>query len=295
MDSLEGSKCMSRVVIVTDSTADIPSYLIQRFNIHVIPLKVLFGEEMYLDGVTLTSKQFYDKLKQTSEMPTTSQPSPAEFMNVYTEILNKDPNVKVLSIHLSSEMSGTYQAAVLGKSLLVEEDRVHVIDSKSASYGYGCMVVQAAKWASEGRDLSFIVGELERIRQNRNVYFLVDTLKYLEKGGRIGRASAVLGTLLNIKPVLSIDEEGITYAVDKTRGHRKALLRIVQLLKDQVGERTVDLVIGHTADENTARTCADMLVQHLSINDVMYVSIGAVIGSHVGCGTLAIFVHPPLE
>lgn len=229
-----------KVTIVTDSTADIPEELIRKYGIHIVPLRVLFGEETYADGVDLTSEQFYEKLKKVSVLPTTSQPSPTDFMDVYQSLLDENPERPIVSIHLSSGMSGTYQSAMLGKSLLETEGDITVLDSKSASYGYGLMVVQAAELAEQGKSAVEIAAAIEGMQQSRKLFFLVDTLEYLQKGGRIGKASAILGTLLNIKPILSIDEEGVIYAVEKVRGHKKAMARIIEPVSEgscrQTGE-----------------------------------------------------------
>ncbi|MGN7414414.1 DegV family protein [Paenibacillus sp. SAF-068] len=284
-----------KVAIVTDSTADIPEEIIRKYGIHIVPLRVLFGEETYADGVDLTSEQFYEKLKRVSVLPTTSQPSPTDFMNVYQALLDENPDRPIVSIHLSSGMSGTYQSAMLGKSLLEREGDITVLDSKSASYGYGLMVVQAAELAEQGKPAVEIAAAIEGMQQSRKLFFLVDTLEYLQKGGRIGKASAILGTLLNIKPILSIDEEGVIYAVEKVRGHKKAMARIIELFqKDLVGKR-VNLAVGHTADPGSAIACAEQLRGHFTLNEVVYTNIGAVIGSHVGPGVIAIFMWPVPE
>ncbi|WP_145413904.1 DegV family protein [Paenibacillus xylanexedens] len=284
-----------RVAIVTDSTADIPEELVRKYGIHVVPLRVLFGEENYADGVELTSEQFYDKLRQSAVLPTTSQPSPTDFMNVYQRLLDENPDRPIVSIHLSSGMSGTYQSAMLGKSLLEREADLTVIDSKSASYGYGLMVVQAAELAEQGKSVAEIAAAVQAMQQSRKLFFLVDTLEYLQKGGRIGKASAILGTLLNIKPILSIDEEGVIYAVEKVRGHKKAMARIIELFQKDLAGKRVNLAVGHTADPASAVACAEQLQGHFTLNEVIYTNIGAVIGSHVGPGVIAIFMWPVPE
>ncbi|MGQ8874061.1 DegV family protein [Paenibacillus sp. TSA_86.1] len=284
-----------KVAIVTDSTADIPEELIQKYGIHVVPLRLLFGEETYADGIELTPKQFYEKLSKSAVLPTTSQPSPTDFMNVYQTLLDEDSERPIVSIHLSSGMSGTYQSAMLGKSLLEREGDITVLDSKSASYGYGLMVVQAAELAEQGKSPAEIVAAVEAMQQSRKLFFLVDTLEYLQKGGRIGKASAILGTLLNIKPILSIDEEGVIYAVEKVRGHKKAMARIIELFQKDLAGKRVNLAVGHTADPPSAVACAEQLRGHFTLNEVIYTNIGAVIGSHVGPGVIAIFMWPVPE
>nr|WP_154983134.1 DegV family protein [Paenibacillus xylanexedens] len=284
-----------KVAIVTDSTADIPEELVRKYGIHVVPLRVLFGEENYADGVELTSEQFYDKLRQSAVLPTTSQPSPTDFMDVYQRLLDENPDRPIVSIHLSSGMSGTYQSAMLGKSLLEREADLTIIDSKSASYGYGLMVVHAAELAEQGKSVTEIAVAVEAMQQSRKLFFLVDTLEYLQKGGRIGKASAILGTLLNIKPILSIDEEGVIYAVEKVRGHKKAMARIIELFQRDLAGKRVNLAVGHTADPPSAEACAEQLRGHFTLNEVIYTNIGAVIGSHVGPGVIAIFMWPVPE
>ena len=236
---------MSQVFIVTDSTADIPDELVAKYQIHVVPLRVVFDQETYLDGIELSPATFYEKLGNAKVLPSTSQPSPVEFMNVYSQILNDHPGSQIVSIHLSSGMSGTYQSALLGKSMLEDEQtaEITVIDSKSASYGYGLLVVHAAQLAQAGKNAQEIEAAVLRLHQQRKLYFLVDTLEYLQKGGRIGKASAVLGTLLNIKPVLSIDDEGIIYAVEKIRGQKKAMERIIQMFEQDFAGKRINIAI----------------------------------------------------
>ncbi|MCM3784208.1 DegV family protein [Neobacillus mesonae] len=286
---------MSKVVIVTDSTADIPDNLVEQYGIKVVPLRVVFSEqETYLDGIELSPAKFYEKLGEAKNLPTTSQPSPVQFMGVYKELLESYPGSQIVSIHLSSGMSGTYQSAVLGKSMLEDEMDVDitVIDSKSASYGYGLLVTHAAELASAGKTAAEIAEAVEKLHNERKLYFLVDTLEYLQKGGRIGKASAILGTLLNIKPVLSIDEEGIIYAVEKVRGQKKAMERIVQMFESDFSGKRINIAVGHTANPASAESFVELMKTRFELNEVVYPNIGAVIGSHVGFGTIAVFVWP---
>ncbi|MFB5266349.1 DegV family protein [Paenibacillus enshidis] len=283
---------MRRTFIVTDSTADIPKELADELHIRIVPLTVMFGETAYLDGVEMTAGRFYPELVRSKKLPTTSQPSPAEFRHAYETILEAYPDAQIVSIHLSSGVSGTYQSAVIGRSMLDHEQPVAVYDSKSASYGYGYLVVHAARMAAAGREAAEIIHSLEELGRQRQLYFLVDTLEYLQKGGRIGKAAAAIGTLLNIKPILSIDQDGIIYPVEKARGHKKAMNRIVEMLEQKVKGQKIHVVLGHTADLSTVESLTDMLRSRFDVADVLYTEIGAVIGTHVGPGTIAVFVWP---
>ena len=285
---------MNRTVIVTDSTSDIPPALAEKYGIEVVPLTLMFGEEAFRDNVDMTPEQFYERLPRSPQLPTTSQPSPVEYMNVYRSIKERYPDSRILSFHISSGLSGTYQSAVLAKSMLEEEgDAITVVDSLSASYGFGFMVVEAARLAAEGKGSEEILADVESLRKSRKLYFLVDTLEYLQKGGRIGKASAILGTLLNIKPILSIDAEGIIYAVEKVRGRKKAVARMIELFKgDLPGVNTINVAVGHTAETASGEEFLKELAGHFTLEAKVLTNIGPVVGSHVGNGTLAVFIWP---
>lgn len=284
-------------IIVTDSTSDIPEELVQRLGITVVPLKVMFGDQALLDGVEIKAPEFYRRLPQADKLPTTSQPSPADFTAAYQRILDQHPGAPIVSIHISTGMSGTFQSATLGKSLLENEEAdIRLIDSLSASYGFGFMVVRAAEMAQAGATPQEIETEIERLKTARKLYFLVDTLEYLQKGGRIGRAAALFGTLLNIKPILSIDKEGVIYAVEKARGRKKALARVVELFKQELaGVGRVDVAIGHTVQPESADEILALLRQHFEVVDVVYSHIGSVVGTHVGLGCNAIYIWPSVK
>ena len=285
---------MSNIVIVTDSTADIPAHLVKTHDIRIVPLRVLFGEEAYLDGVELKPDEFYKRLVSSSQLPTTSQPSPADFVAVYEGILNEDPECSILSIHLSAAMSGTYQSAMIATSLMEDEAaNITVWDSKSASYGFGLFVVQAAQMAAEGSTVQEIISSLEELQKERRLYFLVDTLEYLQKGGRIGKASAVLGTLLNIKPILSIDDDGVIFPVEKVRGRKKGMARMVELFQqDLAGVQNINVAVGHTADPASVDEFLKQLSAVFTVKETVKSEIGAVIGTHVGPGTIAAYIWP---
>ncbi len=214
---------MESIYVVTDSTADIPKDLAKTLGITVVPLKVHMLKETYLDGETITPEQFYEQLKISGELPTTSQPSPMDFVDIYKNLANGKP-AKIVSIHLSAALSGTVQSALLAKTMVEELGiDVHVFDSKKASYSIGIIVVGVAKAIQEGKTFDEVIEIANDLIERTQVYFMVDTLTYLQKGGRIGRAASLFGTLLNIKPILSLNDQGEVYAVDKVRGSKRPL------------------------------------------------------------------------
>ncbi|MEC0176304.1 DegV family protein [Paenibacillus favisporus] len=284
---------MTQPVIVTDSTADIPEEIAKQHDIHVVPLRLMFGEDTFEDGVDISAEVFYKRLVQSEQLPTTSQASPADYMQVYQEIMNEYPGSPIISIHISSGLSGTYQSATIAKSMLEGDPDITIVDSKSASYGFGLLVVHAARLAAEGKTAEEIVRSVEEVRRQRKLYFLVDTLEYLQKGGRIGKAAAMIGNLLNIKPILSIDEEGIIYAVEKVRGRKKALARILERFREDLGGvQNINVAVGHTADPASAEPVLEDLSRDFRLQEVVLTNIGPVVGTHVGPGTLAVFIWP---
>jgi DegV family protein with EDD domain len=282
---------MASVVLVTDSTADIPLEIREKLGISMVPLKVNFGEQTYLDNITLQPGQFYEKLTSFDGLATTSQPSPADFFEVYKKLT--DEGHCVISIQLSAALSGTYQSATIAKSMLEEGADVTVIDSKSASYGYGTLVVKAAEMAQAGAGKEEVVAEVHRLRQEMKLYFLVDTLEYLQKGGRIGKASAVLGTLLNIKPILSIDDEGIVVPIEKVRGHKRAMARIAEMLEADFKAQPVNLTVALTPGfESGVSEMSELIKKQLNVIRYQETAIGPVVGTHTGPGTIGLFVTP---
>ncbi|HEX7058189.1 MAG TPA: DegV family protein [Bacilli bacterium] len=282
---------MAQIRIVSDSTSDIPQELRANLGIETVPLKVHFGNETFLDSVTITPEQFYEKLIQATELPTTSQPSPADFVELYKRLLHK-PDTEIISIHLSSALSGTYQTAVLAKSLLEGGEHISVVDSKHASYGVGILAVAAANAARAGKSREEILDLVKYVRNTMRVYFIVDTLEYLHKGGRIGKASALFGALLNIKPILTIDEAGEVAAVDKIRGSKKAMQRILELLRQDFGDKRVHAVIAHAGVEVDVEELTELVRGNFAVEDLTHTKIGPVIGTHVGPGTTAVFMYP---
>jgi len=283
---------VSKVRIVTDSTADIPADVREKYGITMISLKVLFGEETYLDAVDLTTEEFYSRLKASPVLPKTSQPSPADFLDVYERLLAEDPTAPIVSIHLASVLSGTYQSATIAKSMVeIEGADIRVIDSCSASFGHGMQVVLAAQMAENGASADDIVAATAQRQKNTGIYFLVDTLDYLQKGGRIGKAAAMIGSLLNIKPILSLEPNGTVTAVDKARGSKKAMAKIVELLKQSFGNDELALVVAKTDDEATTNELRDRLTAELNIKEIYYTTVGTVIGTYTGPGTSAVFLY----
>jgi len=284
------------IKIVTDSTSYLPPEEIERFNIHVVPLNVHFGEEqVFQEGVTINIDQFYTMLAESPELPTTSQPSPGQFLDVFSELAEAGHDV--LCLVISSKLSGTYQSALDAKHLLPDANIV-VIDSYSTVACLGLMVVTAAEMAAEGHTMAEIVARVEQMRDDMKLYFVVDTLEYLHKGGRIGAAAAFLGTLLKVKPILMLDE-GVIKPLDKVRSKRKAIQRLLSELESHVSpEQPVQAVAMHAQAPDEAGELATEIRRRFNCQRMFFGEVGPVVGTHTGPGLLGAAICPeawPLE
>lgn len=285
---------MGYVKVIVDSTADIPKGLAEELEISVIPINVQIGGESHLDGVTIQPKEFYDKMKSVPDLPTTSQPSPIDIIEVYREAINNGTK-EILSMHISSKMSGTYQSALLAKSMIEEEYsdvNIVVLDSKSVTYAFGVMAVMVARAAKQGKSLQELVELAERVRQEEVLVALVDTLEYLQKGGRIGKAAALVGSLLNIKPIISISDDGEVMAIDKARGKNKAINRCFELLKEKVPSGPVHAAILHADRLDQANQWLAKVKDTFDVKEEWIVDIGPAVGTHAGPGTIGCLLLP---
>ncbi|MDT3700288.1 MAG: DegV family protein [Thermincola sp.] len=283
---------MGKVRIVSDSTADIPGKIINDLGIIVVPLKVSSGGEVYRDGVDITSKEVVSRMLRGDIQPTTSQPSPGEFVAVYENLIAKGETV--ISIHLSGKLSGTVQSAQTAKSI-VDNRELYVVDSKSASMGLGLIVIAAAKAAAQGMSARGILDLIKKKIENHFILFFVDTLEYLEKGGRIGKANAFLGTLLKIKPILTVDEEGQVTPLEKVRGKIKAFERIASIVAERTDNtKSYECALLGVNDAEAIEKLRQCVAPVLNCDDIMVAELGPVIVSHTGPGTIGIVVSPKI-
>ncbi len=276
--------------IVTDSTADIPQEKAQALGITVVPLTVFFGEEAYLDGVELDNAGFYRKLQVSKASPRTSQPSPAAFQEAYKKLMSEGAD-SILSVHLSSKLSGTYQSACNGRVALSEDMTkipIDIVDSESVSLAMGVPIMQAAEEARQGLGLEEIKAHLlDRLSRTR-ILFVLDTLEYLRRGGRIGGARALLGNMLSVKPILSI-KNGQVVAVEQPRTRNKAYARIAQLIRE-VGKAEQIFIV--ESDDEVGQQLAQALKETYTAEIPIY-KLGAVVGTYAGPAAVGVAYVTP--
>jgi DegV family protein with EDD domain len=270
------------VRIVTDSTADIPPEQAQALGITVVPLTVFFGDEAYLDGVELDNATFYRKLQASKVSPRTSQPPPGAFQEAFAKLINEGADA-ILSVHLSSKLSGTYQSAITGRDSLPDDMRkipIEIVDSQSVSLGMSGAIMPAAEEAQKGVGLEEIKGHLLDRLSRSHILFALDTLEYLRRGGRIGSASALLGGMLSFKPILSL-KNGEVVPVERPRTRSKAYERIAQL----VGEMgPLEQLFVVTSDDEVGQQLTQTLRTTYQGKIASY-KLGAVLGTYTGPST----------
>ncbi len=277
---------MSRIAIVTDSTSDIPVDLVKKNSITSVPLSVIFKDATYLDdGKEITIEDFYKKIKTAESLPTTTQPTPRDFVETYTSLL-KDHD-SIISIHISKKMSGTINSAELAKQQMPDAD-INIFDSELVHMPLGFMALEAAKLAGQGRSKDEILAALKEFKQKIKVLFVPSTLEYLKKGGRIGKAKGLIASLLEIKPILTINA-GEVSQFKTTRRWNQAKIELVNSMEPMISEsKNLTVSIGDSDAKEDAEEMAARIKEKFSPREIVRVNIGAVVGTHLGPGGIGI-------
>lgn len=280
---------MSKVMIVTDSTANITPALLDGNPIRVLPLQLIWGHRIYRDGIDISPKEFYTDLERATIMPTTSQTTPAEFMQAYSELIEQ--GYDILSIHISSKLSGTMDSATQAKNNFPKA-KIELVDSLSTSMSMGFQAMAAARLAANGGSLQECKAVAEKAKEKTGVYFAVDTLEYLKRGGRIGGAAAFLGTALKLKPILEL-QDGKIEAVERVRTLSKTLDRLLELVEAKLASESgpVRLCAIHGNSYAEAEQLLEKAVQRFTpkmVSEALISDISPVIGTHTGPGALGL-------
>lgn len=272
--------------IITDSVSDIPVELCKELNIKVMPLIVHIGEQYYKDGIDLAPEDFFRLMAENESLPTTSQVSPGEFLKAFDELTGSGDTV--IAILMSSALSGTYNSALSAKKMLEDRD-IEILDSKGVTLGYGLLVIEAARMAKNGHPKEEIVKRIRYMIEKMEYRFIVDTLDNLYKGGRLSAVGAIVGKVLNIKPILKMSE-GKLVLEDKVRGRKKAIKWLIDWMKNNhfnLSNQTVG--INHSNDEAYALELIEEIQVHFAPKEIILSQTGCVVGTHAGPGAVAIY------
>lgn len=273
------------VRVVTDSTADLPPHLVESLGITVVPLNIHFGQERYRDRIDITEDEFYERLLTGSVFPTTTQPSPGAFVEVYRRLAEETD--AIISIHIAAKLSGTLNSTELARGMLEGDCRIELVDTLSVSMGEGMTVLAAARAAQAGAGLDEVLAVAQDALSRVRILVVLDTLEYLQRGGRIGRAQAFLGSLLNVKPILTV-QDGEFHPVARVRTRSRAIERLYEFVRGFPKVEELSVVY------STGREDAEAFFQRLE--DVCpperfhLARFGPVLGTHAGPRALAVGV-----
>ncbi len=281
---------MRTVGIVMDSTGYLPKDILERFQIRVVPLIVNIGDEIFFEN-ELANDVFFEKLNKIPGLPTTSQPSVGAFLETYESLFTEGIQ-DIVSIHISSSISGTFHSAQMAKELASSKN-IHLFDSQSAALGLGALAWAAAEWAEQGWSAMQIMAQLDKLKQQTELYFIVDTLEYLRKGGRIGGAAALLGNLLQIKPILYFNQHAKIDVFDKVRSRARAWQRVLDELNRALSSgKRYRICVMHVNRPEEGATLLNELKASYPEHEVHLMESGAVIATHVGPGACGLSFHP---
>ena len=278
---------MSRIAIVTDSTAYIPPDLVKKHNIWVAPQVLIWGEETYQDGVDIQPQEFYTRLQTAKVMPTSSQVSVVTMEKIFSDLVEK--GFDVLAILISAKLSGTIQSAVQAKNMMsAAGEKVHVVDSLSVAMAMGFHVLTVARAAEGGASLKECIALAEKAREHTGIFFAVDTLEFLHRGGRIGGAQRFVGSALNMKPILAL-VDGRVEGIERIRTKSKAHDRIHELVVEQTqGKSPIRLATLHANASEDARALLAKMENELNPVESIFSEVSPVVGTHAGPGTVGL-------
>jgi DegV family protein with EDD domain len=271
------------VKIVTDSTADLPDELVKEMGITVVPIYVRFGEEVLRDRVDISEDEFYERLQHDPVHPNTTQPTPQDFVDVYQK-LSADAD-GIVSIHISGKLSGTCSSALQAKGMVVKECSVEVVDSETLSMALGLVVITAAEAAKAGKSLDEVVEAAKQAMPKMHLLFLLDTLKYLLLGGRIGKAKALLGSVLNVKPMLTV-KDGELVPAGQARTRAKGMDKLFEFVKEVADIQDLAVVYNTTPDE--AQALAERIGSVFDREKIRIARVGPGLGVHGGPGAMIV-------
>lgn len=276
---------MTKVAIVTDSTVSMPEHLVEQYAIRVAPQVVIWNEETLLDGIDISAEEFYDRLQREEHMPTTSQTTIGKFKQVFEELVEQGQPIAVITV--GEKLSGTYQSAVQAKAMLPDAE-IEVHNSDTAAMALGFQVLAAARAADEGATLAQVIEAAQATKDHTGVLLVMETLEFLHRGGRIGGAARLLGTALNLKPILEITD-GQVEPVERVRTKSKAVSRMIDLLAERSeGKSPIRFGIHHAHAEDEAFQLRDRLQERFSAEEMYVTILTPSVGVHTGPGTLGV-------
>ena len=277
---------MAKIVIVSDSTSDMTLETIKRYNIKILPLRVIYSDGEYKDRVDITPEEIYSKFKE--EIPTTSLPSPQDTVDLFNQ-LKQEGYTHVIVVTISSGISGTMNM-IRNIADSFEGLSFEIIDSKSLSMGAGFAIIEGARELERTSDLEKTINKIKAVLNNTKIYYVVKTLEYLRKGGRIGKVEGTIGELLNIKPIISMNEDGVYYSFKKVRGRSRSIEELLEIIKEKAREKLVNIAVAHGDAFEEAQDLLKKVKELKNIKETVFTQISPVLVVHTGPGLIGIII-----
>jgi DegV family protein with EDD domain len=277
---------LNRIALITDSTSDLNQEQIERFNINVLNLRIIYKDREYIDRVEITPEEVYNNL--SVEVPTTSLPSIEDIDKLLTKLENEGYTHAIV-VTISSGLSGTFNSVKL-MSENHKKMKIHVFDSLALSMAAGAIVLECGEMINSGKNFEEIIEKLPSIRDRIKLYFVLDTLQYLIKGGRIGKVSGTIGELLNIKPIISVNEEGVYYTYTKVRGRKQSIGKLIDIIAEKLSKRRGKIWVVHGGAMKEGKELFESMSKLNNINEISFGDISPVAGVHTGPGLLGVIV-----
>ena len=275
--------------IVMDSAGDLPPDWIDRYQVNIIPVNIHFGDQTYLDRVDLSSEDFYRTVIESRQVPKTSQPSPHQFVDFYRKIARAGETI--LSIHVTSKLSGTFESAQLAARELAGEINVIPFDSACGSAAMGYMCQEARELETQGKTVNEILQRLDFIRKNITIILTLDTLEFARMSGRVKALQAAIASLLNVKPIVTLNE-GVLNMSERVRTRSKALEKVVEMLRQRVGERLINAAVVHAQDLDTASEMIATIKSSFNLNQLIQTDLSTSVAANLGPGTVGVVAYP---
>lgn len=277
---------MVKIAIVSDSTSDLPAETIEKYNIRILPLRVIYTDGEYRDRVDITPEEIYARFKE--EIPSTSLPSPQDSVDLFDQ-LKQEGYTHVIVVTISSGISGTMNM-IRNITDSYEGLTFEIIDSKSLTMGAGFSIIEGAKELEATNDFEKAVNRIKEVLKKTKVYYVVQTLEYLKKGGRIGKVEGTIGELLSIKPIISINEDGVYYSYKKVRGRSRSIEELFEIIKDKAKETLVNIAVAHGDAYDEAQDLFKRVKELKNIKDTVFTQISPVLVVHTGPGLIGIVI-----
>ncbi|HSH03739.1 MAG TPA: DegV family protein [Anaerolineae bacterium] len=278
--------------IVMDDAGDIAAHLIEKYNIHIVPINIAFGTSEYLSGIDMDDEAFYAKVKTVSShnFPKTSQPTPFQMAEAYRALIEQG-ETEILTVTVGQKLSGTYASAIAAAKELEGEATFHIFDSQAASAAEGFLALAAARWAAEGKGSGEIIAGLEKMREQLATVFTIDSLEFAVKGGRVSSLKSMMASLLSIKPILEL-EDGVVAEAGRVRTRKRALKEIVQRVVQQVGDKRVRVAVVHAQADDEAAALLEQAKDTLNYEEAFAMNMSISVAVNLGPGALGLIVVP---